>query len=94
MLNKFEIDSTKQSLTISVMGDVVIDCLNFKVKSKANVEIEALAKANFKGTAAANVEANGILKIKAATMLGLEGSAVKVNANTLLELRGMTTKIN
>jgi hypothetical protein len=94
MLNKFEIDSTKQSLTISVMGDVVIDCLNFKVKSKANVEIEALAKASLKGTAAFSAESSGILKIKAATMLGLEGSAVKVNANTLLQLQGMTTKIN
>jgi hypothetical protein len=93
-LSKIQLDITKKAVAISTLGDVTIDCLNFKVNAKANLEMMALAKATIKATAAANVESVGILKIKAATALNLDGAAVAVKANTMLKLDGLTVNVN
>ena len=93
MMNKIEIDSIKNALSISTLGDVSIDCLNFKVNAKAMLVLEG-AKVDMKAKALLNLESNGIAKIKSATMLKVEGAAVDIKANTMLKLGGLTVNIN
>jgi hypothetical protein len=92
-MNKIEIDSIKNALSISTLGDVTIDCLNFKVNSKAMMVLEG-AKVDVKAKALLNIESNGIAKIKSATMLKLDGAAIDIKANTMLKLGGLTVNIN
>jgi hypothetical protein len=93
MMNKIEIDSIKNALSISTLGDVAIDCLNFKVNAKAMMVLEG-AKVDMKAKALLNVESGGIAKFKSATMLKVEGAAVDIKANTMLKLGGLTVNIN
>ena len=93
MMNKIEIDSIKNALSISTLGDVAIDCLNFKVNAKAMLVMES-AKVDLKAKALLNVESGGIAKFKSATMLKVEGAAVDIKANTMLKLGGLTVNIN
>ena len=93
MMNKIEIDSIKNALSISTLGDVTIDCLNFKVNAKAMMLLEG-AKVDMKAKALLNVESGGIAKMKSATMFKIEGAAIDVKANTMLKLGGLTVNIN
>ena len=93
MMNKLEIDSIKNELSISTLGDVVIDCLNFKVNAKVLMMMEG-AKVDLKAKALLNLESNGLVKIKSATMLKVEGAVIDIKANTMLKLGGLTVNIN
>lgn len=93
MLNKLEIDSIKNQLSISTLGDVVIDCLNFKVNAKVLMMLEG-AKVDVKAKALLNLESNGLVKIKSATMLKVEGAVIDIKANTMLKLGGLLVNIN
>ena len=93
MLNSLEIDSIKNSLAISTLGDVTIDCLNFKVNAKALMNLEG-TKVDVKAKALLNLESNGLVKLKSATMLKVEGAMIDIKANTMLKLGGLTVNIN
>jgi hypothetical protein len=93
MMNSVAIDSVKNALAIKVLGDVTIDCLNFKVKANAMMNLEG-TKVDVKAAALLNMESNGIVKVKSATMLKLDGAAVQIKANTMLKLDGLTVNVN
>ena len=93
MLNKLEINSIKNSLSIFTMGEVTIDCLNFKVNAKALVDVQG-AKIALQAKALLNLESLGIAKVKSATMMGVEGAVVDIKANTMLKLTGLMVNIN
>ncbi len=93
MMNSIQIDSIKNSLAISTLGDVTIDCLNFKVNAKALMNLEG-TKVDVKAKALLNLESNGLVKIKSATMLKVEGAVIDIKANTMLKLGGLLVNIN
>jgi hypothetical protein len=93
-LNSIALDAVKGAIAIKALTDVTIDSLNFKVNSKALLDMVSLGKASIKGTALLNLESGGIAKVKSATMLSLEGSAVTVKANTMLKMDGLKVNIN
>jgi len=82
MMNKFEIDSIKNSLSISTLGDVTIDCLNFKVAAKATMELKAMATLAIQGTAGVD--------IKSAAKTTLVGNAaVEVKGGMSVDIKTM-----
>ena len=80
MMNKFEIDSIKNSLSIFTLGDVTIDCLNFKVNSKAIMELKALAKVSIDGTAGVDIKSAAKVGIEGTALLDLKGSLVNIKS--------------
>ncbi len=80
MLNKIELDSIKNSLAISTMGDVQIDCLNFKVNAKATLELKAVATAKVSGTAG--------LELKSAAKTSVIGNAaVEIKGGMTVDIK-------
>jgi hypothetical protein len=80
MLNRFEIDSIKNSLSISTLGDVEIDCLNFKVKAKAMMQLDAMATTKISGAAG--------LELKSAAKTSLIGNAaVEIKAGMTVDIK-------
>jgi hypothetical protein len=80
MMNSIEIDSIKNQLSISTLGDVTIDCLNFKVNAKAIMELKAMAKVSVEGTAGVDIKSAAKVAVEGTALLDLKGSLVNIKS--------------
>jgi hypothetical protein len=67
-------------LSISTLGDVTIDCLNFKVNAKAMMEFKAMAKIGIDAPAGVDIKSAAKVSIEGTGLLDLKGGLVGIKS--------------
>lgn len=92
-LNSIFLDLTKKSVSIKAMNEVAIDCLSFKVSSKAKVYIEGLADVGIVSKGAMKIESN-IITAKASVNFNIKAGMMNVAGDGGLTLKGGAASIS
>jgi phage protein D len=96
-MNSIAIDAVKGAVAIKALTDVTIDSLNFKVNSKALIDMKALASAKLTGVGGLELVSKAVTKIEGTASVDIKGGmmvSVKSLAGGSVVIQGPEVNIN
>jgi len=102
--NIFEIDSTKNSMSIETsdghkivmdaQGIIMESAGKLTLKSMGNMEIQTQANMTTKSTGNTEIQSTGNMNVKSTAMMKIQGTSASIDGGPMTEIKGGLVKIN